>query len=252
MQARRRRYPAVLASYRAKDRPVNPYVFTEALFERLEPGEVIVMANATAAVVTVQAAKLKPGQRLYSNSGSASMGYDLPAAIGAWKAMERDRPGGRVICIAGDGSIMMNLQELQTISGCAMPVKIFLYNNDGYHSIRQSQGAHFEGRPVGCGPESGVGFPDFGKIAYAFDIPFVRTASHEDMGEAIVRTLAAPGPAICEIITDKGQAFEPKLSSRKLPDGTMVTAPLEDLSPFLPREELKANMLIPLLPDSLR
>jgi acetolactate synthase I/II/III large subunit len=133
-----------------------------------------------------------------------------------------------------------------------MPVKIFLYNNDGYHSIRQSQDAHFKGHLVGCGPESGVAFPDFERVAYAFAIPFVRTASHSDMGEAITATLATPGPAICEIMTDKTQAFAPKLSSRKLEDGTMVTAPLEDLSPFLPREELKANMLIPLLPDSLK
>ena len=180
------------------------------------------------------------------------MGYDPPAAIGAWKAMEHERPDGRVICIAGDGSIMMNLQELQTIAGAAMPVKIFLCNNDGYHSIRRSQDAHFNGRAVGCGPESGVGFPDFERIAYAFAIPFVRTASHTDMGEAIERTLTAPGPAICEIMADKAQAFEPKLSSRRLADGTMVTAPLEDLSPFLPRDELQENMLIPLLPDSLR
>ncbi len=249
---RRRAYPTVLAEYRAKDTPINPYVFTEALFERLAPGEVVVMANATAAVCTVQAARLKPGQRLYSNSGSASMGYDLPAAIGAWKAMQPDRPEGRVVCIAGDGSIMMNLQELQTIAGSAMPVKIFLYNNDGYHSIRQSQDAHFKGHLVGCGPESGVAFPDFERVAYAFGIPFVRTASHTDMGAAIAQTLAGPGPAMCEIMTDKTQAFAPKLSSRKLADGTMVTAPLEDLSPFLPREELSANMLIPLLPQSMK
>ncbi|WP_375391037.1 thiamine pyrophosphate-binding protein [uncultured Sphingomonas sp.] len=242
---RRRRYDPVLPEYWEATGAVNPYCFTQTLFEQLEPNEVIVMADATAAVVTVQVAKLKPGQRIYSNSGAASMGYDLPAAIGAWHAM----PEGsrRLICMAGDGSIMQNLQELQTIVGQRIPAKIFLYNNSGYHSIRQSQQAHFDGFSVGCGPDSGVTFPDFGKIAVAFGLDYVRTQDHATMADAIRQTLASPGPAICEIMVDKGQGFAPKLSSRVRADGTMVTAPLEDLSPFLPREELEANMLIPLL-----
>ena len=153
------RYSPVLPEYWDTQGIINPYCFTEALFEQLAPDEVIVMADATAAVVTVQAATLKPGQRLFSNSGAASMGYDLPAAIGAWHAM----PDGaeRIICMAGDGSIMQNLQELQTIAGQRIPAKIFLYNNSGYHSIRQSQQAHFQGFSVGCGPDSGVTFPGF-------------------------------------------------------------------------------------------
>jgi acetolactate synthase-1/2/3 large subunit len=195
--------------------------------------------------VTVQSARLKRGQRLYSNSGSASMGYDLPATIGAWHAM----PAGsrRIICLAGDGSIMQNLQELQTIAGQCIPAKIFLYNNNGYHSIRQPQQNHFNGFSVGCGPETGVTFPDFAKIATAFGFNFVRTSDHSDMREAVRQTLAADGPAICEVMIDMTQGFAPKLSSRRLEDGTMVSAPLEDLSPFLSREELEANMLIPLL-----
>lgn len=243
--ARRRRYHPVLPEYWDTQGVVNPYCFTEALFEQLEPNEVIVMADATAAVVTVQAAKLKQGQRLYSNSGAASMGYDLPATIGAWHAMREGAT--RVICMAGDGSIMQNLQELQTIVGQRIPAKIFLYNNAGYHSIRQSQQAHFNNFSVGCGPDSGVTFPDFEKIAVAFGLAYTRTSDHADIREAIARTLAAPGAAICEIMVDKEQAFAPKLSSKRLDDGTMVTAPLEDLSPFLPREELEENMLIPLL-----
>jgi acetolactate synthase-1/2/3 large subunit len=242
---RRRKYHPVLPEYWETKGVVNPYCFTEALFDQLEEDEVIVTANATAAVVTVQSARLKRGQRLYSNSGSASMGYDLPATIGAWHAM----PAGakRIVCLSGDGSIMQNLQELQTIAGQRIPAKIFLYNHGGYHSIRQPQQAHFNGFSVGCGPESGVTFPDFGKIATAFGFSYVRTSDHSDMREAIRQTLAADGPAICEVIIDKEQGFAPKLSSRKLEDGTMVSAPLEDLSPFLPREELEANMLIPLL-----
>jgi acetolactate synthase-1/2/3 large subunit len=238
-------YPTVLPEYWATKGVINPYCFTEALFAQLEPNDVIVMADATAAVVTVQAAKLKPGQRLFSNSGAASMGYDLPATVGAWHAM----PEGarRVICMAGDGSVMQNIQELQTIAGQNIPAKIFLYNNSGYHSIRQSQEAHFDGFSVGCGPDSGVTFPDFERLAYGFGIGFIRASDHKDMAAAITATLASPGPMICEIMVDKAQVFAPKLSSKRLDDGTMVTAPLEDLSPFLPREELEANMLIPLI-----
>lgn len=240
---RRAKYHPVLPEYWDTKGVVNPYCFTEALFEQLGENEVIVMADATAAVVTVQAARLKRGQRLFSNSGAASMGYDLPATIGAWHAMPEGSP--RIICMAGDGSIMQNLQELQTIVGQNIPAKIFLYNNSGYHSIRQSQQAHFAGFSVGCGPDSGVTFPDFEKIATAFGFAFRRTSDHDDIRAAIAETLAADGPAICEIMVDKEQNFAPKLSSRRLDDGTMVTAPLEDLAPFLPRDEFMANMIIP-------
>ena len=242
---RRRDYGVVLREYWDTKGVVNPYCFTEALFEQLVDDEVIVMADATAAVVTVQAAKLKPGQRLYSNSGAASMGYDLPAAIGAWYG----RPVGaeRIICMAGDGSIMQNIQELQTIVGQRIPAKIFLYNNSGYHSIRQSQEAHFQGFSVGCGPDSGVTFPNFERLATAFGLAYFSTSDHSTMAAAILQTLETPGPVLCEVFVDKAQAFAPKLSSKRLDDGTMVTAPLEDLSPFLPREEMEGNMLIPLL-----
>ncbi len=242
--ARRERYNPVLPEYWETKGVVNPYCFTEVLFDQLEPNEVIVMADATAAVVTVQAAKLKPGQRIYSNSGAASMGYDLPATVGAWHAMPEGSK--RLICMAGDGSIMQNLQEMQTIVGQKIPAKIFLYNNFGYHSIRQAQEAYLNGFSVGCGPDSGVTFPDFAKIAAAFGFSYVSTSDHADMAEAIRQTLASSGPAICEVFIDKAQNFAPKVSSRRLEDGSMVTAPMEDLAPFLSREELQENMLIPL------
>ena len=240
---RRRRYRAVLPEYWETRGTVNPYCFVETLFDQLSSDEVVVMADATAAVVTVQVARLKAGQRLYSNSGTASMGYDLPATIGAWHAMP---PGkSRIICMAGDGSIMQNLQELQTIAGQRIPAKIFLYNNAGYHSIRQSQQAYFNGFSVGCGPESGVTFPDFARIAAAFGLGYTRVDEHDDMARAIAETLAVDGPAICEIIVDKSQNFAPKVSSRRLADGSMVTAPMEDLAPFLPRDELERALALP-------
>ena len=236
------KYPTVLPEYRQVRDAVNPYVFMQALFERLGENEVVVSGDGTACVTSFQAAALKPGQRLYTNSGCASMGYDLPAAIGAWHA------GGleRVICLAGDGSLMMNVQELQTIAGSRMPVKLFILNNNGYHSIRQTQQAYFPDNVVGCGPESGLTFPDFQKLAAAFGIPARACAKHDDMAAAIQATLDGPGPQVCEVMLDKAQAFAPKLASRRLADGSMVSSPLEDLAPFLPRDELAANMLIPL------
>lgn len=240
---RRERYNPVLPEYWETEGVINPYCFVDRLFDALEPNEVIVMADATAAVVTVQVAKLKSGQRLYSNSGAASMGYDLPATIGAWHAMPEG--SNRIICLAGDGSIMQNLQELQTIVGQRIPAKIFLYNNSGYHSIRQSQQAYFDGFSVGCGPDSGVSFPEFERIAAAFGLGYTRVSDHSDMDRAIAETLHMPGAAICEIMVDKAQNFAPKVSSRRLEDGTMVTAPMEDLAPFLPRDELERALALP-------
>ena len=147
--------------------------------------------------------------------------------------------------MAGDGSIMQNLQELQTIVGQGIPAKIFLYNNSGYHSIRQSQQAYFDGYSVGCGPDSGVTFPDFERIATAFGFAYTQVSEHSDMARAIEDTRSAPGAAICEIMVDKSQNFAPKVSSRRLEDGTMVTAPMEDLAPFLPREELAEALALP-------
>ncbi len=239
-QERVKKYPTVLPEYKTIQNSVNPYVFTEELFKQLNEDELVVTGDGTACVVTFQAANLKKGQRLYTNSGCASMGYDLPAAVGAYLAK---RPQ-RLVCIAGDGSIQMNLQELQTIVRHQMPIKIFVLNNRGYHSIRQTQQSYFPDNVVGCGEESGLSFPDFSKIAYAYGIPFHRAANHSELKSAIEKTLNGSGAQICELAIDLGQQFSPKLSSKKLPDGRMVSSPLEDLAPFLPRDEFLSNMLI--------
>jgi acetolactate synthase-1/2/3 large subunit len=168
------------------------------------------------------------------------MGYDLPAAIGASEALPDKK---RIICLAGDGSIMMNLQELQTIAGRGLPLKIFVLNNSGYHSIRQTQGNFFPDNIVGCGTDSGLSFPDFGKVAAAFGMGYHRCCKHDELDEVIQETLNLEGPVICEIMLDLAQAFAPKLSSRRLEDGRMVTASLEDMAPFLSREELAENMI---------
>ena len=234
------RYPVVLPEYWAKAAPVNPYCFMQRLFEQLEEDDIVACGDGTACVTAFQAAIVRKGQRIFHNSGCASMGYDLPAAIG----VAIGRPDlTRVICLAGDGSIMMNLQELQTIVGLRLPIKIFVLNNSGYHSIRQTQSNFFAGRIVGCGTDSGLSFPDFGKVAAAFGIPFVRCNRHEELRESISQTLNHDGYAMCEVTLDLEQQFAPKLSSRKLEDGSMVTSPLEDMAPFLSREELAGNMI---------
>ncbi len=239
------RYPVVLDRHGASEKPVNPYVFIEELFEQLVEGDIVVTGDGTACVITFQAATLKREQRLFTNSGCASMGYDLPAAIGAIHAT----PGGRVICLAGDGSLMLNLQELQTLVGQESNVKIFILNNDGYSSIRQTQQNYFPDNIVGCGPESGLTFPDFTKIGQAFGIPVATCDNHLDLKGAIKDALSHDGPRILQVMLDGEQPFEPKLASRQLPDGRMISSPLEDLAPFLSREELASNMLIPLIEE---
>jgi acetolactate synthase-1/2/3 large subunit len=241
---RNARYPAVLPEYWSKEE-VNPYCFMEEFF-RLLPGDAhVVTGNGSACVIGFQAALLKERQRLWTNSGCATMGYDLPAAIGAHKAS-----GGKpVIALAGDGSIMMNLQELQTIVGYGLPIKIFILNNNGYVSIFQTHRNFFNGYEIGGGPKSGVSFPDFAKLIPGFGLPFIRCARHADLGKAIQATLRTEGPAVCEIMIDEYQSFVPKLGAKTLPDGRIVSPPLEDLSPFLPREELAENMIIPMLPE---
>jgi acetolactate synthase-1/2/3 large subunit len=153
-----------------------------------------------------------------------------------------------VICVAGDGSIMMNLQELQTIIGYGMPVKIILLNNNGYVSIFQTHRNYFNGVEVGGGPKSNVTFPDFSKLAAAFGYGYWRVDGHENLG-ALREAIEAPGATICEIMIDENASFAPKLGAKVHPDGRMTSPPLEDLSPFLPREVLRENMRIPLLEE---
>jgi acetolactate synthase-1/2/3 large subunit len=237
-KARVAKYPIVLPRHRDPSKPINPYHFIEELFQLLRADEVVVCGNATACVVTFQAARIKRGQRVYANAGSASMGYDLPAAVGAAFA----RPGSRIICLAGEGSLMLNLQELQTVAHHKLPVKIIVLNNDGYLSQRTTQTSFFNGLLIGEGPASGVTFPDMVKIGRAFNLPSIRL-ENPVFQPALAQFLAAPGPGLANVILDRDQMFEPKLSSRRLADGRMISPKLEDMSPFLDREEMKTNLL---------
>ena len=242
--ARRERYPAYLPEkHVSRPGALNPYHFAHVFFEELADDDVIVCGDGAATVVFGQCARLRPGQRMIANSGSASMGYDLPAAIGAAVA----RGGkGRVVCVAGDGSLQMNIQELQTMVHGRFPIKLFVLNNGGYLSVRQTQAGFFGGFAVGAGPASGVSFPDPVRVAEAYGLPATRL-DQMDFRDGLRRFLAADGPAVCEVMLDPAQGFEPKVSSRRLPDGRLISSPLEDMAPFLSREELKENMIVPLL-----
>jgi acetolactate synthase-1/2/3 large subunit len=232
------KYPVVQPRQRVPGPPLNPYDFIDKLFEMLGPEDAVVCGNATACIVPYQAGKLKKGERLISNSGSASMGYDLPAAIGVSVAK-----GGRTICIAGEGSLQMNVQELQTLVGYKLPVKLFVLNNGGYLSIRQTQTGFFQGRKIGESPESGVTFPKMKRIGEAYGIPSFTIESVPDL-DLVRRELETDGPTLFDVSLDPSQEFEPRLRSRILADGKILTPNLEDMYPFLTPEELASNMLV--------
>lgn len=241
-------YPAVLPrQWQENGETANVYAFVRYLSSCLPENSLTAVSNGACCVVGNQAYVIQKGSRMANNSATASMGYGLPAAIGTCIG------GGRrtTICLEGDGSIMMNLQELQTVLTNRLPIKLFLINNNGYHSIRITQSNLFsEHCKVGIGPESGdLSFPDFEKIAKAFGYLYFSAHSNEEMKRVVDEALKIDGPVFCEIFTDTQQVWEPKSSTKRLEDGTLVSPPLEDLAPFLPREELERNMFIPLVEE---
>jgi acetolactate synthase-1/2/3 large subunit len=232
------KYPVVQEKQRVPGPPLNSYDFIDKLFGMLNEDDAVVCGNATACIVPYQAGKLKKGERLISNSGSASMGYDLPAAMGV--AVAR---GKRTICLAGDGSIQMNVQELSTVVGNNLPVKIFVLSNNGYLSIRQTQTGFFQGRKIGESKDSGVTLPCMLKVGEAYGLPAFKVATVEDL-EIVRRELDTPGPTLFDVQLDPAQEFEPRLRSKILPDGKIMTPNLEDMYPFLSPEELAENMQV--------
>ena len=229
-------YPAALEAYHSdSDKRINPYIFIDMLFSQLREDDRIICGNGSACVITFQACKIKQGQRVFTNSGCAAMGYGFPAAVGVAVA-DNSR---RTICIDGDGSFMMNIQELATVAHNRLDIKIILLNNNGYHSIRQTQTNLFKPPFIGIDAESGVGFPDFGKLAEAFGIPYFTLDSEKDCMDTLNRALNCEGPCICEVVVDSTQNFAPKSSSKVLPDGRIVSPSLDDLAPFLERSEFE-------------
>ncbi|MBQ3482579.1 MAG: thiamine pyrophosphate-binding protein [Clostridia bacterium] len=243
----KKNYPVVLPRHYADTRDTNVYAFIGKLSARLPENYVTVVGNGSACVVGSHGYTIRRNQRFIINSGAASMGYDLPAAIGACRAVG-DR---EIVCISGDGSIQMNLQELQTILTNRLPIKIFVINNGGYHSIRQTQtnifGHHTK---VGIGPESGdLSFPALEKLAWAYGYPYAACRSNAELDAFLDTAFGTEGPFLAEVFVSPEQLFEPKSATKRLEDGSLYSPPLEDLAPFLPREELERNMFIPLIPE---
>jgi acetolactate synthase-1/2/3 large subunit len=238
---RTRRYPPVIRAMLEDHGVVNPYAFCDALSDALAGDDVVVSANGAACVVPIQSMRVKLGQRHIVNSGCAAMGYGLPAAVGACFAND----GRRVVCLEGDGSIQLNVQELATVAYHRLPIKVFVFNNGGYLSIRTTQQAFFEGRLVGEGPTSGVGLPDTTKIAGAYGIRSVVIRNHQEMPDRIRAVLEHPGPVLCDVRMTPNQEVVPRVTSRRLANGRMVSSPLEDMYPFLDRAEFLSNMIIP-------
>ena len=219
----------------------NVYAFMDLFSRSLPEGMITVVANGSASVVGSAAYYIKKNQRFIMNCSISSMGYDLPAAVGACVA-NQDKP---IVCIAGDGSIMMNLQELQTIVTNRLPVKIVIINNSGYQQIRVTQTNLFQKNFVGIGPDSNdLGFPDFSKVVKAFGIPHKACRTNEELKDAIIWFNSQDSFCVLEVFCSTSQMFEPKSSAKRLEDGSLYSPPLEDLAPFLSREELKENMFI--------
>lgn len=233
------KYPVVLPAYRTQQRPVNSYYFVDVLSDVLTREDVLVTDMGLAFQGTHQAFRVKKGQKFFTNSGFASMGWGLPAAIGACIARGKER----VVCLAGEGGLQMTIQELATVMHHRLPIKLFVYNNGGYLTIKQSQQMGCEGRLMGCNQESGLSFPDMVKLAAAYGIPAVRLDSQEQLRVDVQRVIDRAGPVVCELMMDPDQAQIPKAVPRYQPDGKSVQTPLEDLYPFLDREELAANMI---------
>lgn len=235
----RRCYPVVSSQQHGQSKWVNSYHFVDKLSDMMDENDVIVTDMGVSFQGTHQALKIKKGQRFFTNSGFASMGWGLPAAIGASMAS-----GQRTMCISGDGGLMMNLQEIATVKQYNLPVKLFILNNLGYLTIKQTQELGFEGRYMGINSDTGLYFPNFGKIAEAHEIPFVKISNHKELGRNLDSVLGIEGPVICEIMMDPDQLQAPKAINRRKVDGSFEPTPLEDIFPFIERKDLEEIMSV--------
>lgn len=217
-----------------KDQPqgINPYRMIQRLMSVLDEKGIVVTGNSSGSAFALHYGVEKDGQRLFGNRNCGTMGYDLPAAMGAAVAAEH-----KVVCLTGDGSIQMNIQELQTIVLNKIPVKIMIYNNHGYMGIVRTQTNYFDGRLTGCTPESGLDCPDWEKIAAAYGIPYTRMENVKELDEKLDGFLSQPGYSMCELIEDSSQGPAFKTTSKKLESGEMISAPLDELAPKLSEED---------------
>lgn len=234
------RYPVVLPEHRERTGHPSLYHVADVLSDELDETDVIAPGSSGFAVeIFLLVLRVKAGQRVFHNRGTGAMGFGLPASIGACVGSG----GRRTICVDGDGGFQMNVQELATVATNRLPIKFFVVNNDGYASIRTSQSNYF-GRLVGADATSGLGMPSLEKLADAYGIPFARIDDARDLRAGIRAVLDAPGAMLCEVVTPRDEPRGPRVASMQRPDGTMVSRPLEDLWPFLDRDEFLANMIV--------
>ncbi|HOE66227.1 MAG TPA: thiamine pyrophosphate-binding protein [Candidatus Hydrogenedentes bacterium] len=241
----KQKYPFVLPEHRAAKDGLSMYAFSEALSNALTGDDIVLPGSAGfVAEIFLTAFQAKAGQRIFHNKGTGAMGLSQPAAIGACIAGN----GRRTVCVDGDGGFQMNLQELETVKRLGLPIKFFVVNNQGYASIRSSQGNYFH-RLTGADATSGLTLPDVTKIAAAYGIAAVRIDGASDLCAEIDRALAMPGPVVCDVVVIPDEARAPRVAAMQRPDGSMASKPLEDMWPFLDRDEFCANMIVPPLED---
>lgn len=233
-------FPNVTEEMKADKKYVSSYYFYEVLSEEMKKEDILVWDQGAAYHCAAVAFKVKPDQLAFSNEGFTPMGYGLPASVGAGFAA----PSQEIISVNGDGGIMLNLQELQTVFHYKQPMKIFVFNNDGYTSIKHTQQNFFNGFFVGVDTASNLSCPDWEKIAIGFQMPFLKIATHDNMRAEIRKALDMKGPVIIEVMLDPLQVIQPKVRSERLADGRMVSKPHEDMYPYLDREVLEREMII--------
>ena len=244
----KRRYPVLDGAPFPKEGAISHYHFVDALSDAI-PADTLVSTGSSGLAVEVfyTVFRNKPGQRVFLTSGLGAMGYGLPAAIGACLA-NGNKP---MVAVESDGSLQLNLQELATLKELDLPICLFIMNNDGYASIRNTQRNYFSGRYIGTGPESKLLIPDTLRLAEAIGIPSSRIERVENLEEGLMQALTAPRPFICEVRLMEDETLMPKVAAMPQPDGSIVSMPLEDMSPLLPLRQLQEEMLVPLLRESL-
>ena len=246
----RKRYPVVLPEHKAPGSRVSAYNFAEVMSGVLNEGDFYISGSSgTGIELFLLAFRTKRGQRIFHTTALGAMGFGIAASIGAGIVGLEDGSKRNIICVDGDGGFQFNIQELETIARLKVPVKFFVLNNEGYGSIRASQTAFFGSCTIGCDAATGQTLPDVRRIAEAYGIKTDIITSQRNLEDDIGRVLATPGPVVCDVHIVLDEVRQPRLSSVQRPDGSFVSKPLEDLWPFLDREEFKANMLIPVVEE---
>ncbi len=239
----RKKYPIILDQYKRQKKTINSYYFVDILSDLLKPKDVVVTDMGLSFVGTHQAFKVKRGQRVFTNSGHAPMGWGLPAAIGAYYASNETSVKKNIICLTGEGGLQMNIQELATVLHHKIPIKLFIYNNGGYLTIKQTQQLGFKSRIMGSDYKSGLSFPNYELISKSHGIKYFKISDTRKIKKTIEKILKVNEPVICELILDNEQEQMPKAINKRTSDGKSIPTTFEDMYPFLPKNELKSNML---------